>query len=125
MSSQKRQKNCLKCDKNLIGHQTKFCSVKCKVNFYGHNCYKSQKSRGLSRKLKLIESSGGCCSKCGYNKNYAALEFHHRDPKTKDFQLDARSISNRAFKISLAEAAKCDLICANCHRELHHPTCEL
>lgn len=39
------------------------------------------------RKLKsqMIEYKGGCCVRCGYKKYQGALEFHHTDPKEKDF----------------------------------------
>ena len=36
-------------------------------------------------KQKAIEYKGGKCEICGYDKNYAALEFHHLDPSQKDF----------------------------------------
>ncbi|MDQ2950788.1 MAG: hypothetical protein M3R54_00835 [Chloroflexota bacterium] len=45
-----------------------------------------------------------------------ALEFHHRDPAAKSFPLGGFSGSQRRFEI---EALKCDLICANCHRNRH------
>lgn len=67
---------------------------------------------------KLIEERGGCCEKCGYNRCYDALEFHHIDPSTKEFNL---SISGGAlsYERMKAEADKCQLLCANCHREEH------
>ena len=67
---------------------------------------------------KLIRDRGGCCSKCGYNKCFAALEFHHRDPSTKDFTLSHNG-GAPSFERLKAEADKCDLLCANCHREEH------
>lgn len=30
-------------------------------------------------------SLGGKCQECGYNKNIAALEFHHINPDEKEF----------------------------------------
>ena len=66
----------------------------------------------------LIKARGGCCSRCGYNKCFAALEFHHRDPSTKDFQL-ANNGGVPSFERLKEEADKCDLLCANCHREEH------
>ncbi len=59
--------------------------------------------------------------RCGYATNLAAFSFHHREPATKLFQLDLRSLSNRTLEVIRQEAAKCDLVCANCHAELHHP----
>ena len=44
--------------------------------------------------------------------------FHHHDPATKAFPLDARNCSNRSNEVLAAEAAKCDLLCANCHAEI-------
>ncbi len=62
---------------------------------------------------------------CGYDKNYAALEFHHKVPIEKLFQLDLRSLSNRSWDAILEEAKKCQLLCSNCHAEYHNPDCRL
>ena len=64
---------------------------------------------------------GGQCMRCGYARNLSALEFHHRDPSRKSFQLDARTLANRRWAQVETEAAKCDLLCSNCHAETHHP----
>jgi len=64
---------------------------------------------------------GGGCRICGYAKNLAALEFHHRDESAKLFQLDLRSLSNRSWNRIEAEVQKCDLVCSNCHKEIHYP----
>lgn len=69
-------------------------------------------------RLKLIEQAGGKCSVCGYDKCSRALVFHHRDPGTKSFSLSANM--NRAWSKLEAEAEKCDLLCSNCHLELHY-----
>jgi hypothetical protein len=62
---------------------------------------------------------------CAYRRNYAALEFHHRDPANKQFSLDLRSLSNRTWAAILREADHCDLLCSNCHAELHNPDADL
>jgi hypothetical protein len=89
------------------------------------NTYEYQKLRGLKRKIKFIELSGGCCKLCGYNKNVAAFEFHHRDPNQKDYQLDMRKLSNTSMVKLIEEVEKCDLLCSNCHREIHSPDLEI
>lgn len=75
--------------------------------------------RGRSLKGECVEYKGGKCQKCGYNKCQAALDFHHRNPEEKDFAIckryGCRKISDRMKK----ELDKCDLLCANCHREEH------
>lgn len=85
------------------------------------NYYKKQQERAWARKLELIELMGGKCSKCGYNKNIAALEFHHVKPSSKSFPLDARHLSNTSTNKILDEAKKCVLLCSNCHKETHYP----
>lgn len=62
-----------------------------------------------------VEYKGGKCSLCGYDKSYAALQFHHRNPKEKSF-----SISNpktRSWEKIKIELDKCDILCSNCHAE--------
>jgi hypothetical protein len=65
----------------------------------------------------LVELRGGRCEDCGYDRTVAALEFHHRDRNTKEFTLGS---FNGSWKRLLAEAEKCDLLCANCHRRRHN-----
>lgn len=89
------------------------------------NSYEYQKLRGLKRKLELIKLKGGKCKKCGYNKNTAALDFHHIDPNEKEIKLDIRKLANTKMSKLIEEVSKCDLLCANCHRETHHPDLEI
>jgi hypothetical protein len=114
---------CLSCGVCLSGRQTKFCSNACKAKSTNnkHQNYKNQQRRGAFRKARLMEMKGLACSSCGYKKNYAALAFHHRDPSKKSFALDLRTCSNKSWETLLQEANKCDLVCMNCHMEIHHP----
>ena len=85
------------------------------------NNYQNQKVRGLKRKYEYILSHGGKCEICGYNKNIAALEFHHKNPDEKEFQIDARKFANCDIRKLEKELDKCMILCANCHREVHNP----
>ncbi len=49
----------------------------------------------------------------------ACLDFHHRDPKTKDFNFGS-SYKRYSPTWFLKEIEKCDVLCANCHRKFHH-----
>ena len=69
-------------------------------------------------KQKALEYKGGRCELCGYNRCGDALEFHHLDPKEKDFAVSGSGIT-RAWEKVKAELDKCTLVCANCHRERH------
>lgn len=113
---------CQTCQKELSGKQTKYCSVVCKnVNSNAkYQNYQKQQERGLQRKLKLVRMLGGKCI-CGYNRNVHVLQFHHIEPNNKSFSLTIRECSNHSWNKLVAEAKKCQLLCANCHSEFHWP----
>jgi len=58
------------------------------------------------------------CIKCGEN-HIACLEFHHRDPKQKEFSI-AGAVSHSNKEKVIKELEKCDVLCANCHRKHHY-----
>ena len=58
------------------------------------------------------------CIDCGNSYPSCVMEFHHRDPSEKSFTIGEELGRNRDRII--AEIAKCDLICANCHRIRTH-----
>lgn len=69
-----------------------------------------------ARKAQVLEEKrqrGMKCVDCGETYPAFVLDFDHRDPADKAFQL-ARARSASAARI-VAELAKCDLVCANCH----------
>lgn len=105
----------------IIKPNRKYCSTKCKNAFHKNNSYVKQQERGKKRKAHLLDLCGKKCSHCGYNKNSAALSFHHKEPSNKTFPLDLRHLSNRSQKEIDSEFSKCELLCLNCHAELHHP----
>ena len=90
---------CTVCDTPLRGRQRKFCSRQCKNQSgnLNYQSYQAQQKRGRLRKLELVKKFEGRCRKCGYNRNYSALGFHHVDSDKKSFQLDLRSLSNRKW----------------------------
>lgn len=114
---------CGTCNKPLINKQKKWCSTFCKNRHsnHKHQVYTAQQARGLKRKKKLVELLGGQCKECGYKKNYSSLSFHHVDPSLKEIGLDLRACSNNSWEVLLKEAGKCELLCLNCHSELHNP----
>ena len=77
-------------------------------------------------KLMAIRYKGGKCEICGYDKCVGALEFHHKDPTTKDFGISSKGYT-RSWELVKSELDKCVLVCANCHREIHEGlrTCSL
>ena len=67
----------------------------------------------------LIEAFGGKCQSCGYSVCDSALEFHNRDPSSKDFSLSRVRANPVSWSRIAAEVRKCVMLCANCHREVH------
>lgn len=105
----------------------KECSVHGLTSFVleGRGYYRCKKCRSehvqnRRRKVKqmAVEYKGGQCKICGYNKCIEALEFHHLNPDEKDFALSGDGNTLSWSKVQ-KEIDKCDLLCANCHREAH------
>ncbi len=72
--------------------------------------------RARKNKEIAINLLGGKCSKCGYNKCPAALDFHHLDRSSKEVGIS--NILTRSMDRIKDELKKCIILCANCHREL-------
>ena len=80
-----------------------------------------ERNKRQYRKLRAIldEAKSGPCLDCGRSYPPYVMDFDHRDPKTK-----VAKVSTMVYKGSesllRAEIAKCDLVCANCHRIRTH-----
>jgi hypothetical protein len=55
------------------------------------------------------------CMDCGNRFPPFVMQFDHRDPSTKTFLVSQTWLSSKARIIR--EVAKCDIVCANCHRD--------
>ena len=85
---------------------------------------RGENARDVLNKLKIddIVSRGGKCSNpdCNYKydgSNLAAFQYHHRDPKTKLYNV--ASMCFQEDGVVKEEMLKCDVYCANCHILLH------
>lgn len=62
------------------------------------------------------------CVICGL-KDILVLEFDHRNPKEKSFNI-GKACAGKDFVVKLdeliAEVAKCDVMCRNCHQRKTH-----
>jgi hypothetical protein len=68
-------------------------------------------------KQRAVDYKGSRCQRCGYDRYVGSLEFHHRDRSQKDFTFSQAKM--KKFELVKDELDKCDLLCANCHREAH------
>lgn len=82
----------------------------------------SERRRQVKR--LLLEEAGGKCRICGFAGHPAALQFHHLDREAKEFHIAQRGHS-RSIERVRAEAAKCVLLCANCHAQVEAGAKEL
>lgn len=89
---------------------------------YSSLCKKCHSRSTLKRRLKFkqkcVEYKGGSCIRCGYTKILTALEFHHRNPEDKE--INPSKMMNKTPEFIENELDKCDLLCSNCHREVHY-----
>ncbi len=68
--------------------------------------------------VQRIKAERGCLY-CG-ETHPAALDFHHRDAAEKSATVRQLCDSAASVDAILLEVAKCDCVCANCHRKLHY-----
>lgn len=64
--------------------------------------------------LRAFKGLKGCAD-CG-ESDPIVLDFDHRDQATKSFNIGDVARLGWSLKKALAEAEKCDVVCANCHR---------
>ncbi len=115
-----KEKICVMCDSSFIlngqqgGQNRLFC----------YNCFpvglsKSERNKLrqqlLSAKARQEKEKQGC-QRCGYNKFGGALDWHHKDANKEGNVAD---LLNRSWEAYKKEILLCELLCANCHRELH------
>ena len=81
------------------------------------NNYTRVKSFRKRTKERAVNYKGGKCILCGYDRCIKALDFHHLNPKEKDFSISKNC--NKAWDKVKIELDKCILVCSNCHREVH------
>ncbi len=58
----------------------------------------------------------GACADCGRRYRPFVIDFDHRDPGEKEYTV-SRMIGRAGDAKIMAEVAKCDIVCANCHRD--------
>ena len=81
--------------------------------------YTKNKNWRTNLKLKCVLYLGGKCAVCGYNKCLGALDLHHKNENEKEFTISGGNL--KSFEKLIPELNKCDVLCSNCHRELHNP----
>ena len=126
-------KRCRVCGKEFMDRSRSqtaiYCSRKCCKKISDEKYYEknrltlNKKMRENHRKRidKFISTykKGKSCSLCGYNKHYEILQFHHKEPSEKSFEITLHKIAKKTQEEIKKEMNKCILICPNCHFLLH------
>lgn len=84
-----------------------------KQQYLDKNARSFQMRRELTRQLKNRP-----CANCGQQYPYYVMDFDHRENEIK--RCDLSQTYNLSINAIKNEAAKCDVVCANCHRERTH-----
>ena len=90
-----------------------------------YRCKRCRQERVAERRREikriLVREAGGRCALCGYDRFFGALQFHHlvRADKRLEINCAGAILSLAAMR---AEAAKCVVLCANCHAEVESGT---
>jgi len=69
-----------------------------------------------SKKIRAINYLGGSCKNCGDN-NIFHLCFHH---VTDNKEFNINNIKTNRWSDIFNEIRKCDILCNNCHQEIHY-----
>jgi hypothetical protein len=80
---------------------------------------RNQKAGYLRAKEVLVACKQAPCTDCGGQFPPYVMHFDHRDPTKKKMAVSLFAGARNVPKM-LAEIAKCDLVCANCHAVRTH-----
>jgi len=90
--------------------------------YYQNNSdYFKEHARKREREIKEFirqQKVGLFCMRCG-NADIRVLDFHHIDSSTKEGTIEHMVKGAWSKDRILQELAKCEVLCANCHRILH------
>jgi hypothetical protein len=76
------------------------------------------KKKGIKEYISMYKEYRGCMD-CGQKYPSYVLDLDHRDPNEKKFT-PSRLAKNNSWQQMMDELAKCDVVCANCHRIRTH-----
>ena len=70
------------------------------------------------KKRKAIDMLGGMCARCQGKFPLCCYDFHHKEGEDKNDLVGY--LLNKPWSLVEAEIQKCEVLCANCHRIIHH-----
>lgn len=71
------------------------------------------------KRKQIVRDAKSCpCQKCGKSYPPKVMDLHHREGEQKDGKI-SRMVERASLAALIEEIAKCDVLCANCHRMEH------
>lgn len=108
--------------KDGLNSYCKSCQKVLKDKHYRDNKEKykarTKKDKGELRRWINDEKSRPCAD-CGIRYPYWVMDFDHRESETKLDNISSM-VSRRSVAAIKEEISKCDVVCANCHRQRTH-----
>lgn len=101
-----RQAYCKECGKGLTRNHYR----NNKRQYLDRNVRSYMKRRELVRQMK-----SRACADCGIQYPFYVMDFDHREGEFKKYELNR--VDRMTARAILSEIKKCDVACANCHRE--------
>ena len=117
-------KICYMCKASPVAYPTSKRCRTCNADYMRNHYKKSASMRSAVKKRSEYRQSfintikDLPCQDCGVKFPPECMDFDHRDPELKSFQVSLSAVgssSERMHRLML-EVSKCDLVCANCHR---------
>jgi hypothetical protein len=134
---------CEKCGQQFVPHQKarlqRFCSKKCcyqqwvsknrsKLNanvrryrarrYIKEGRWRDEGPKSKALKLWMAELKSKPCHDCGQSFPTCCMDFDHRKGEHKEYNVGSMFAHHYGRTLIETELAKCDLVCANCHRIL-------
>jgi len=77
--------------------------------------------RTIKKRIEIVQKIGAMkvesgCSDCGYSAHSVALDFDHLPQFDKRDGIARLILKTQNWEVIAAEIAKCEVVCANCHR---------
>ena len=108
-----RQSTCKECQRAYVReHYAR------QPEYYKAKALESTRERRDSIRQMIRSAKDRPCADCGKSYPYYVMDFDHIVGK-KRFDV-GRGLSNRTVADIEEEIAKCEVVCANCHREREH-----
>lgn len=79
-------------------------------------------SRNQKNRARIFVNKIKNENKCLFcrESDFSCLDFHHKNPNEKDIDISVLIKNHASIETLSNEIKKCVVLCANCHRKIHH-----